>query len=109
MGIFFHLANFLAKLFGKNADFLIGVFSRRTALTVATLAVIVGMMATLFTAITVILNGITYIIPNWLVISGSWVIPPNLNELLTAYIAFRMALALYRWKGHQFSFASKGF
>ena len=109
MGLFYNLANFLAKIFGKNADYLIGMFSRRTALTVASLAVIVGMMATLFTAVTAILTGISYAMPNEISIAMSWVVPNNINELLTAYIAFRMALALYRWKGHQFTFASKGF
>lgn len=109
MGIFFQLGNFLAKLFGKNADFLIGMFSRRTALTVASLAVIIGMMATLFTAVTLILTGISYAMPDFINIAVSWVAPSNINELLTAYIAFRIALALYRWKGHQFQFASRGF
>lgn len=109
MGIFFHIGNFLAKLFGKNADFLIGMFSRRTALTVASVAIVVGMMATLFAFVTFILNGLSYVMPDFMNIAMSWVVPDNLNELLTAYIAFRVALALYKWKGYQFKFATKGF
>jgi len=109
MGIFFHIGNFLAKLFGKNADFLIGMFSRRTALTVASVGVVVGMMTTLFATVTVLLNSLAYVMPDAINIAMSWVVPDNLNELLTTYIAFRVALALYKWKGHQFKFATKGF
>lgn len=109
MGIFYHIGNFLAKIFGKNADFLIGMFTKRTAFTVASLAVIVGMMTTLFMAVTLILNSISYIMPEFVNIASSWVVPDNINELVTAYIAFRIALALYKWKGYQFKFAAKGF
>lgn len=109
MNIFFHIGNFLAKLFGKNADFLIGMFSKRTALTLGSLALIIAMFATLYTAVTAIISGLAYATPAAIVIGASWVMPDNINELLTAYIAFRVALALYRWKGHQFNFMAKGF
>lgn len=109
MGVFFAIGNFLAKLFGKNADFLLGIINRRTALTVGTLAIIVGMMLTLYTAVTAILQGLTYAMPTEVSTALSWFVPSNFNELMTAYIAFRVALALYKWKGYQFKFMAKGF
>lgn len=109
MGLFFHLGNFLARLFGKNADFLIGMFTKRTAITVSTLAVIVAMFTTLYATVTGILNGIAYVMPYYITVPASWIVPDNFNELTTAYIGFRIALALYRWKGYQFQFAAKGF
>lgn len=109
MGVFYKLADFLARLFGKNADFLVGMFSKRTAMTMASLGILVGMMSVLYVTVTGILNGMSYIMPSYISVSASWVIPDNLNELITAYIAFRIALALYQWKGTQLKFATSGF
>lgn len=95
------LAGFLAKLFGKNLDFFADVITKRVALTAAVIGIIIGMMATLYAGVTAILNGIVYIMPDFIVTAASWIVPDNLNECVFAYLAAETAIAVYKWQKEQ--------
>lgn len=97
------LGNFLASLFGKSMSFFIHRYSGQVIFKTAQIALIFAMMGTLYAAVTSILGSILQSLPDILGIPLSWVCPSNINQLIVAYITFRIALALYRWKHTQIS------
>lgn len=103
--LFASFADFLARLFGKNIGFFADVISRKVALTVAVVGLIVTMMATVYTAVTVIIAGLTYVMPDFMVTAATWVVPDNLNECVFAYITSETVFAVYRWQKEQIRFA----
>ncbi|HEY7866588.1 MAG TPA: DUF5455 family protein [Psychromonas sp.] len=96
--MFASIAAFLVKIFGKNLDFLTGMFSRRVAMVTASLTMMGVLIAVLFAVVANLLNLIAYITPSSINIVMSWIIPSNLNGVITAYLAFRVALALYKFQ-----------
>ena len=96
--MFLAIGNMLAKLFGKNLDFFGRALSRAGASKLATWTYLTGIIAVLYTAVNAIIMGIVQSLPHVLAAPMTWVVPTNTNELLTAYVAFRVALAIYHWK-----------
>lgn len=99
--LFTAFADFLARLFGKNIGFFADVISRKVAMTVALVGLLVTMMATVYTAITAIIAGLTYVMPDFMITAATWVIPDNLNECVFAYITSETVFAVYRWQKEQ--------
>jgi len=97
------LGQFLASIFGKSMSFFVHRFSGALVFKQAQIALIFLMMGTLYIAVTTILGSIYMALPSELSIPLSWVVPSNIDQLITAYVTFRIALALYRWKHTQIS------
>lgn len=95
------LGQFLASLFGKNMAFFVAQWNGKLLFRQAQIVLLIAMMVALYSAVTGILGTIFMSLPDILSIPLSWVAPSNLNSLIVAYISFRIALALYRWKHTQ--------
>ena len=61
-------------------------------------AALAALIAGLYAAINALIFGLSLAMPNWLVVSASWVIPSSFDETLTAYLAGTTLIALYRWQ-----------
>lgn len=101
--LFVGLGNFLASLFGKSMSFFVHRYSGAIVFKGAQLGLMLAMFVALYAATTSILGTLFVSLPTLLAVPMSWVAPSNINFLITSYIAFRIALALYRWKHTQIS------
>jgi len=61
-------------------------------------AALAALIAGLYAAVNALIYGLSLTMPNWLVVSASWVIPSSFDETLTAYLAGTTLIALYRWQ-----------
>jgi len=61
-------------------------------------AALAALIAGLYAAVNALIFGLSLAMPNWLVVSASWVIPSSFDETLTAYLAGTTLIALYRWQ-----------
>lgn len=61
-------------------------------------AALAALIAGLYAAVNALIFGLSLVMPNWLVVSSSWVIPSSFDETLTAYLAGTTLIALYRWQ-----------
>jgi len=61
-------------------------------------AALAALIAGLYAAVNVLIFGLSLAMPNWLVVSASWVIPSSFDETLTAYLTGTTLIALYRWQ-----------
>lgn len=57
-----------------------------------------ALIAGLYAAVNAVIYGLSLAMPNWLVVSASWVVPASFDETLTAYLAGTTLIALYRWQ-----------
>jgi len=101
--LFLQLGQFLASLFGKSLTFFVHRFSGNFVLKTAQLTLLTAMLVALYAATTSILGALFMALPSGISTPMSWVAPPNINFLITSYIAFRIGLAVYRWKHTQIS------
>lgn len=95
------IAEFAVKLFGKNLDFFTGMFTRRVAMVSASLTMIATLIAILFTTVGALFSLMSVITPQPIEIVMSWVIPSNMNGIVTVYLTFRVALAVYKFQLYQ--------
>lgn len=61
-------------------------------------AALAALIAGLYAAVNALIFGLSLAMPNWLVVSASWVVPSSFDETLTAYLAGTTLIALYRWQ-----------
>ena len=61
-------------------------------------AALAALIAGLYAAVNALIFGLSLAMPNWLIVSASWVIPSSFDETLTAYLAGTTLIALYRWQ-----------
>jgi len=61
-------------------------------------AALAALIAGLYAAVNAIIYGLSLAMPNWLVVSASWVIPSTFDETVTAYLAGTTLITLYRWQ-----------
>jgi len=61
-------------------------------------AALAALIAGLYAAVNALIFGLSLVMPNWLVVSASWVVPSSFDETLTAYLAGTTLIALYRWQ-----------
>ncbi len=61
-------------------------------------AALTALIAGLYAAVNAVIWGLSLVMPNWLVVSASWVIPSSFDETVTAYLAGTTLISLYRWQ-----------
>jgi len=61
-------------------------------------AALTALIAGLYAAVNAVIWGLSLAMPNWLVVSASWVIPSSFDETVTAYLAGTTLISLYRWQ-----------
>jgi hypothetical protein len=92
------LAGLLIKIGGKSLDKILDLFSISAWRKIAAWTTLIGLLLALYAAVTVILAGIYYAMPDAIQIGASWILPDNFTTCVTAYYAATTAIALYRWK-----------
>lgn len=65
---------------------------------VAAWAALSALIAGLYVAVNAVIYGLSLAMPNWLVVSASWIIPSTFDETVTAYLAGTTLITLYRWQ-----------
>ena len=55
-------------------------------------------LSALYVAVNAVIYGLSLAMPNWLVVSASWIIPSTFDETVTAYLAGTTLITLYRWQ-----------
>lgn len=61
-------------------------------------AALAALIAGLYAAVNAVMYGLSLAMPNWLVVSASWIIPSTFAETVTAYLAGTTLISLYRWQ-----------
>lgn len=93
------IATLLANLFGSLAGWLATFVGKKLAVAMTAIATLAGLTATLYGALSVLLNGIASSVPNLPGATiGIWVAcPDNLPACFAAIMSCDVTVALYRW------------
>lgn len=92
------LFELLGKLFNRDWMLKTGIFSKGISFRIATLGMLVAFFTGLYSVINGAANALSYVMPQYLVIASTWIIPNNWNECLTAYVVCYSGIAIYRWQ-----------
>ena len=92
------LARLFQRLFSKNLDFFSTALSRSGGAKLLTWTFLTTIVGALYVSVNALLSSIAVSLPGALSVPMSWVVPNNAQSLLTAYVGFRIALALYNWQ-----------
>lgn len=85
-------------MMGSLVAFLAANVTRKFAYVLALIASMGAAFIALKIAIATITSGLTMALPNELVIPFTWILPANLSTCISAYMAARSAVWLYKWK-----------
>lgn len=91
------LAGILGSLFTGIVGFFVQFFTKRLAIVVAGVAIIVTLTAGLFTALEGLLSGLTYIVPTEISAGAALVTPSNLTACISIIISAKMLRYAYDW------------
>jgi len=92
------LAAFLSSLLGSIVAGLAVFFGKRAAFTLALIAATAAAFGVLVVVLNAILAGIVGVLPSFLTIPLSWILPTNINTLIAARIAAAVAIFGWRWQ-----------
>lgn len=87
------LAAWIGSLLTSIASFFAVFLTKRVALILAAVTVLVGITATMVGAMQALIAGVSYAAPPMLLTGWGWVVPDNFDDCVVAYIS---ALTL-RW------------
>lgn len=91
------LAAWLGTLFSGVLGFFLAHLGKRAANYAALTAATAAAFAALWLTVTGLVAGLQLVMPAFIVIPLSWVLPGNLTECVSVYLAVQTALAGYRW------------
>ena len=92
------LAGVVGYFFSKTFEFFLNHFTRRIALVVAGVAVLLTITATFFAAIQVLIAGLAVAMPPEVVLGAGMFIPGNADECMTAVITAHVIRYAYAWQ-----------
>lgn len=93
------LGGLIVSFFSSIIAFFAQWFTRKVAIAAAAGAVFTGLTAALYGGLSLILQGVSYSLPNYPGVSiAMWVAaPPNLPIAISAVLGAEAAIALYCW------------
>ena len=92
-----YLATLIGSLFAGLVTWLGKYLTRRMALTAAVIVILFGMITTFWTAINLMIGGISLHTPQYLNQALSMVMPDNVPTLISILITARVARWAYEW------------
>lgn len=97
MGIGKAIAAFLVSIGGPILNTILDIFKQGALRRVAAWVTIISLMGALFLAVNGLVAGIKILMPTWMEIGMSWIIPNNLTTCITTYLAASALITLYKW------------
>jgi len=77
---------------------IVDVFKRGALRKVAAWTALIGLIAALYLAVNAIILGLSWVMPDFLNISASWIIPNNFKSCVTAWLSGTTLISIYKWK-----------
>lgn len=91
------LAAFVATLFGNFVAWLGAYFTKRTANYLVLVGLTAAAAAAMWTAATALLSACAALLPSFMTVPLTWLVPSNFDECLVAYLTTEVICAGYRW------------
>lgn len=92
------LASLLVKIGGKTLSTFLDLFTKSAWRKVGAWTTLMALVTGLYATISGLIAAISYIMPNWVSVAASWVVPDNAVLCVTTYIAGSAAITLFKWK-----------
>jgi len=92
------LAGLLVSIGGPMLTAVLSIFAAGALRRVAAWVVLGTILAGLFAAVNALLVGIRMVIPDWLAIASTWILPSNFSACVTVYLSATALITLYKWK-----------
>lgn len=92
------LFSFFRGLFQGQLSFFTSMFEENIALRLAWIAFALTLIAAMYTAVNALIAGMAFIMPSYVTIPASWVVPSNFDDCVTAYFAAKVAVYVFEWK-----------
>ena len=102
------IVGFLRVFFGPLLVTLFKVVKFGALRKVAGWAALSALIAGLYIAVNAVIIGISIVMPHYVVVGASWIIPDNFSACVTAYLAGTTLISLYRWQREGILFAAGG-
>lgn len=99
------LARLMMVLFRPFFIAIVDIFKRGALRRVAAWSALIALIAALYIAVNAVILGISWIMPDFLNIAASWIIPNNFKACVTSWLAGTTLISVYKWKqqGIQFT------
>ena len=99
------LARFLFSFLRPFFISILDIFKKGALRRVAAWTTLIALIAGLYVAVNAIILGLVFIMPDFLVIAASWIVPNNIKACITAWLTGTTLISIYRWKvqGIQFN------
>ncbi|WP_071910106.1 DUF5455 family protein [Aeromonas sp. SCS5] len=91
------IAALLVSLGGPILNAILDIFKQGALRRVAAWVTLVAMMGTLFLGINGLLGALKMLMPTWMEIGMSWIIPQNFTFCITTYLGASALITLYKW------------
>ena len=84
---------------------IVDIFKRGALRKVAAWSALIALIAALYLAVNAVILGISWVMPDFLNIAASWIIPNNFKACVTSWLAGTTLISVYKWKqqGIQFT------
>lgn len=92
------LATWIGSLFAGVAGYLAAFVSKRLAVRVLVLTVMVTLTAGLYQTLSTAMASLAVSVPQWVIIGASWVLPSNLTTVISVVVGARLARWVYDWQ-----------
>ncbi|XAG67415.1 minor coat protein [bacterium 19CA06SA08-2] len=91
------IAALLVSLGGPILNAILDIFKQGALRRVAAWVTLIAMMGTLFLGVNGLIGGFKMLMPTWMEIGMSWIIPNNFSVCITTYLAGSALITLYKW------------
>lgn len=91
------IAALLVSLGGSLLNVILDLFKQGAMRRTAAWVTLIALMGTLFLGINSLLLGFKMLMPTWMEIGLSWIIPQNFTLCVTTYIGASVLITLYKW------------
>lgn len=99
------IIGFMRVFFGPLLVTLFKVVKFGALRKVAGWTALTALIAGLYVAVNAVIAGISLVMPRYVVVASSWVIPDNFSACITAYLTGTTLISLYRWQREGILFA----
>lgn len=91
------IAALLVSLGGPILNAILDIFKQGALRRVAAWVTIIAMMGTLFLGVNALIAAFKMLMPTWMEIGMSWIIPQNFTLCITTYLSASALITLYKW------------
>jgi len=102
------LAAWIGSLFGGIFTFFTALVGKKLAFTLALVTATAAAFAAMLAATNAAASSVVEIVPAFVAMPASWILPNNISECISARIAASIAIFAYRWHRDTILMATSG-